>query len=704
MDNPTALLCYKCGNPLDYDTKHVTGTCSECDTIVTLPLVCHLGSERPQEAIINTLNRLNLAAKYQSEYVFHYAFNTYEKVIKSQRSHDLCDYYPYWGKALAQYGVVYRYNKKLELVPICMRTNLSSFTTNENFIRAMEYADVETQSLLKKEVLAIESNHRELLANLVNFRPIDLEIVVDDSNQNENAQKDVDLAREVEKIADELKISYRTTFGDFIFPNIDKWHLDAASSLETTDLMVIISSDPHHLSNQLFKNVWMIFQKDNRIRDSINKRLIFLTDIKQLNLLEEDGKFEISPEQILSTDSDWLGAMKAKINKNFTYITSLNSQEVNEEITHPKIEQLLQEQKFDEAKSEIALAMETGKDYSLYRYSFLAKKRCSSEVDIITKIIDARKDANYQTFYLLAPRSIKRKYYKYLELFFEKVETLEEIDEEYEKEVSKFQKKICYGRILNLAKYLLSTIIFSIICFMTVSLASLGSLLIFFLGLILVFGLSGRMYLRNIMMGKLPEALKTEIDVKKYYHKIRKLLTPSQGADLLLNPYLKKMKLVCHLAFGLCVSIVLAFVIKEIVIRANYSNINYYYVFNNVVVTGGNGKNITIPSKIYNREVTSVKANAFEGNKIVEKVFISFGINEIGSGAFKDCPNLLDVTLPVSLRKVGDIPPFLGCIALTNFVLSPQIFQSSSRIDDIGQLLGDDYLSAMPNISISYTN
>lgn len=62
-----------------------------------------------------------------------------------------------------------------------------------------------------------------------------------------------------------------------------------------------------------------------------------------------------------------------------------------------------------------------------------------------------------------------------------------------------------------------------------------------------------------------------------------------------------------------------------------------------------NAKEVTIPSsvKINGKEykVTSIKANAFKGNKKIKKITIGKNIKKIGKGAFKNCKNLKKIVI-----------------------------------------------------------
>lgn len=72
---------------------------------------------------------------------------------------------------------------------------------------------------------------------------------------------------------------------------------------------------------------------------------------------------------------------------------------------------------------------------------------------------------------------------------------------------------------------------------------------------------------------------------------------------------------------------------------------------------GFDEKEIVVPNRIDGIAVKVIGENAFAKCTGIEKVVISEGITEIRNGVFSECTSLKNVSLPSSLKKIGNAPP-----------------------------------------------
>lgn len=75
----------------------------------------------------------------------------------------------------------------------------------------------------------------------------------------------------------------------------------------------------------------------------------------------------------------------------------------------------------------------------------------------------------------------------------------------------------------------------------------------------------------------------------------------------------------------------------------------------NVVLESYKGKNkkVVTPKKIKGRKVTEIESSVFSGNKRIEKLVISEGVEKIENMAFYDMQSLKSVSFPMTLRSLG---------------------------------------------------
>ena len=129
------------------------------------------------------------------------------------------------------------------------------------------------------------------------------------------------------------------------------------------------------------------------------------------------------------------------------------------------------------------------------------------------------------------------------------------------------------------------------------------------------------------------------------------------------------------------------------IVSRKHNELTYYYLFDQVVITGGYGENIVIPDIIDGREVTKISQRAFYNNANLKTLIISEGVKEIGTGAFNNCPNLEYVKLPSTINKVRNAP-FQGCNKIKYFINNSPLINSK-------KFLGENYEEEMLEITFT---
>jgi hypothetical protein len=91
---------------------------------------------------------------------------------------------------------------------------------------------------------------------------------------------------------------------------------------------------------------------------------------------------------------------------------------------------------------------------------------------------------------------------------------------------------------------------------------------------------------------------------------------------------------------------------------------------NAVTITGykGSAATVNIPARIRNLPVTVIDDDAFASNTIITSVVIPNGVTSIGSSAFYECANLVNVTIPASVTII-DNSAFIRCGKLTSVTI-----------------------------------
>ncbi len=111
-----------------------------------------------------------------------------------------------------------------------------------------------------------------------------------------------------------------------------------------------------------------------------------------------------------------------------------------------------------------------------------------------------------------------------------------------------------------------------------------------------------------------------------------------------------------------------------------YGNFTYTATNASVTITrySGSETNVTIPESILDEPVTSIGTGAFQNCTNLLNVTIATNITNIGNSAFFGCRRLMNITIPSSVAIIGD-EAFFNCTSLTQLNLTNGV----TRIGDL---------------------
>ena len=275
----TKLKCYKCGGELVAKKNHNIAVCQECNSLILLPNYVFDDTKELDEKIKIT-EKINKAIDYQINYQFHHAYNQYDKLIKQYPEYVDNEYFFYFGEFLAQYGIVYHYNDRLENVPVSLQVSNDVIFENENYQKSYELMDLDTQIVFKKEMNALDDNISTIYRNALRYKPIDIVICIDDSKENSYLAEDLLMLEEVKKFCNNNEYTYSITKGLFNKKNIDNYLNNFYPILKTSDLMVVITHNEDTLNDSLFRHTWMSFLRLSENKEKLDNRFLILTSEK----------------------------------------------------------------------------------------------------------------------------------------------------------------------------------------------------------------------------------------------------------------------------------------------------------------------------------------------------------------------------------------------------------------------------------------
>jgi len=678
-ENRHILICPKCGSEIELVEHQTIGHCSFCDSLIPLPTFVVNRDKFPSATIKNMLNRVNKATEFSLSYQFHRSYNLYDKLIKNNYNLNIRDAYPFIGKFTNQYGVVNVMNDKLELEIVCLNILKESVYENEYYQKAIIYSDYNAQSIIKKLANEIDKYQKDVRKELIKSEPVDVCILVDDSNKESN---DLSVAIELKEKLKNLKHSATITEG--CFNGINKENvIKLMSKLTMAKHLIILAKDFDTLNGTLFRNAWMNYFSDEEVQINPSKFMSIVTDCTSIENLP------IKDLPIYTIDNS--GELLTSICK----ILEETKEVEKAQNLYPELTELINNDEYDEVKDALNKKLRRQPlDYQGWKLLFLAKHRIKKIEDVEKLIINPMESYYFQRIYMYANRRQKEELYNIYLKCMAKLESLEDIDEEYEKELDKERESLYKKDKVQLALLLIPIIISTIIAFITLSLANTIQF-IMVLGLnILCYSFFITKLVKILTTGYIPRIIKANNGEKAYIQQLKKVLKPKEASKYIPTTTTKKHHIVGVIILSIALLISMSYVVKETIIKIENKSITYYYLFDKAFVTGGTRQKVIVPTKINGRDVVAITKNAFERNNVVEEVIIEDGVKTINSLAFKECSHLERVEVTGTIEKLYDAP-FEGCSNLKEFIYYGTKFKQAD-------FFGPNYDKTMPELEFFY--
>ncbi len=667
------LLCPKCGNEIEIIEHQTIGHCTFCDSLIPLPFFLVSRDRVSAVQYKNMLNRINKAIEFSQTYQFHRAFNLYDKLIKNNFNLNVKDAFPYFGKFLNQYGVTYIMNDSLQLELVCMNVLKESIYENENYQRALYASDANAQSIIKKEASAIDNFQKEVRKELIKSVPLDVAILT--SLKDSTNPCPLKIKEDLEKQGKTCNITI-----------VDLEKIEKEKIIELTKVLsmakhlVIFSSEASTLNEIMYRNTWMSYYQDEEIqKNPANRITIMVKDKSFVEGLPIEHLPTFIYEQVEDATSNVINGLNNSV-----------EEEVHEAEYEPLWEMLNNDQ-FDEVRDYLNRKLRKSSiNYEGWLLLFLSKHKIKSLDSLDKLFINPLESYYFQRTYMYASRQNKEMLYQHYLNCLKNIEELYVKDDEYEKQVLEYQSKIYKKETIRVFLRIFPVIVVTLISIWTLSIASIAQLilaLLLYIGSFIIFGLS---FVKNMMMGRVPNVIKENNSEEQYLMQLRKLLDAKQAAKYIPGKKTNRMHLLSIIACAIVLAFTTAFIVKEVVIKIQNPSVNYYYVFDKAYVTSGNRESTYIPDTISGKTVEGITKKAFKNNSIIKNLVIEDGVKYIESDAFENCRNLTNVEIPASIQRVID-SPFENCTNLENFKYKGNTFKPAD-------FFGNDYTKKMPNL------
>lgn len=240
--------CKMCGGSLNVQDHSRIVECEYCGTRQTLP---KLENEK-------TSGLFDRAGDLRRQNEFDKAEALYEQILEM----DNTDAEVYWSLVLCKYGIEYVEEPGTgKRIPTIHRAQFTSIFADENFKKALEYADDEQRQLYNEEAGKIEQIQKDIIEISSKEEPFDVFICYKESDENGNRTEDsviaYDLYQNLTKNGYKVffsRVTLESKLGTAYEPYI-------FSALNSAKVMIVIGTKPEYFDAVWVKNEWSRFLK-----------------------------------------------------------------------------------------------------------------------------------------------------------------------------------------------------------------------------------------------------------------------------------------------------------------------------------------------------------------------------------------------------------------------------------------------------------
>lgn len=243
----TVFECKRCGGGLNITEADKVVECEYCGTTQTVPSA----DNEKKMTLFNRANRLRLKNEFDK------AAALYEQLIAEFPE----EAEAYWGLCLCNWGIEYVDDPATgEKKPTCHRASFESLMKDENYLLAMEYADLTAQRVYRREAQEIDRLNDAILSVSRNEKPYDVFICYKEkTDENGMRTHDSVLAQDIYDAltANGLKVFFsRISLEDKLGRQYEPYIFAALNSAK---VMLAIGTKYEYFQAAWVKNEWSRF-------------------------------------------------------------------------------------------------------------------------------------------------------------------------------------------------------------------------------------------------------------------------------------------------------------------------------------------------------------------------------------------------------------------------------------------------------------
>ena len=494
------LECKQCGGQLSPEENQKIVYCKFCGSANAISVADRFG----------LYNRANYLRR-QNE--FDRAMGIYEDIIKE----DQTDAEAYFGMALCKYGIEYVDDPETDKkVPTCHRTRFTLMSQDEDFKKAIEYADSDTLSVYMEEATKIDIILKKIQQLSSKQEKYDVFICYKESDANGDRTQTSVLAQDIyEHLTNK---GYKTFFARKTLESKlgSDYEPVIFSALYSAKVMLVIGTKPEEFQAVWVRNEWVRFME--RISNADECTLIPLyKDMSPYELPNELANIQaLDMEKIgyIQDLLDGIGKLVKKGSNEGAAIAGVAAGTIEGSVNVSGLKKraflFLEQGDFKSASQYFERVLDQNpEDSESYWGKLLAKLECHNEEELENVNVPIKEMQNFQMAVRFGTEEQKEKYQRYNDLIearlYEEAKRREEEEQlaairksEEEKKRKEENERIKKRNKKQLISFLKTIIIFILIL------------------AVLRFSLTA--------IGKIKESLSNSASSKNYVDKVEKLV------------------------------------------------------------------------------------------------------------------------------------------------------------------------------------
>ena len=365
------LKCKMCGGALNINVGDSVAVCEYCSTKQTLPKL-------DDEKRVQLYDRANY---FRRENEFDKAMGVYEMIL----SDDNTDCESYWGIVLCRYGIEYVEDPASgRRIPTVNRAQYTSIFDDENYKKAMQYADGLQREVFEAEAKEIDRIQKGILSISNKEDPFDVFICYKETDAFGNRTQDSVYAHDIYTAL--TKEGFKVFFARITLENKlgSAYEPYIFAALNSAKVMLVVGTSRENMDAVWVKNEWSRYL--TLVKNGGGKTIIpVYKDMSPYDMPEEFQYLQSQDMSKIGFIQDLVHGVNKLVGKPAPQVQQISVVDaaVNKETLLKRVKMFLEDNDFNNAKAYCERVLDNDPENAeAYLYSLMVEMRVRSVADL----------------------------------------------------------------------------------------------------------------------------------------------------------------------------------------------------------------------------------------------------------------------------------------------------------------------------------